>query len=91
MGQIEPELLRANIPLLPEKYKDELPEQREVRRMRYAEAYHKYDEALQAYVAETELQIQKYKREAMQSLEKKNRSQDEESILQQVNAALLAT
>ncbi len=51
MAQIEPELTMEGLKTLPEKYKNETPEDAHKRGHRYKQAFEKYDRQFQAYVS----------------------------------------
>lgn len=73
MGQIEPELTSPEINGLVEKYKDETPEQAEVRKNRYNAAYTEYEKKLQEYLTQKQGEAAVRKRKAMASVEKEAR------------------
>ncbi|MEK7137806.1 MAG: hypothetical protein AAB853_06020 [Patescibacteria group bacterium] len=80
MSQIEPELTSSQLPLLAEKYKDETPDQKEVRRKRYNAAFAKYDELYTAYVADMDARIHRYHREALRSIEEWSTGQESKKL-----------
>lgn len=77
MGEIEPDLVRNQIPLLGEKYKNETPEEKEQRSRRYLAAFEKFDAALKEYFRKYEEGIQRYKRNAAAYIESRSRQKEE--------------
>ncbi len=69
MGEIEPELLRENIPLLDAKYAGQTPEQKEARMQRYATAYKKFDIELGKFTSEIDTSVRKSKRQTLKAKE----------------------
>ena len=80
MGQIEPELVSANFPLLEAKMKGETEAAKKARGKRYNPAFIKYYEMLETYVAEMQAEIRRYKREARDAVESFVRSRNQKSI-----------
>ncbi len=64
MSKIEPELVSSEIPLLEQKYGFETEGLKRVRLDRYRDAFQKYDEAYQVYLAQLRQQIKQYKVDA---------------------------
>lgn len=77
MAEIEPELTTASIPLLDEKYKDETPEQAEERAQRYNRAFAAFHVKLQENQAQWISQFERLRREAMVTMEKDDRTQEQ--------------
>ena len=80
MGQIEPELTSASIPLLEEKYRDETSEEAELRRQRYNKAYEEYDRQYAGFLSQKEVEFQAHKRQAIASIEKEDRKEEEAQL-----------
>lgn len=91
MGQIEPDLLRENLPLLTQKYASETPQDRAARKQRYIEAFRKYHEALQSFTADMQAKIKAYKREAARSLEEEDRRRTDEESVNAIEASFAVT
>lgn len=85
MWHIEPELTSGVIPTLEEKYKNETPEQAEARAERYNQAYEKFQKALLAYFDRLNAKIREYGKQALTSLEKIER-EEEENVLKQMES-----
>lgn len=69
MGEIEPELLSANLPLLKEAYTNEAPDERAARAARYEAAYAEYDVRFAKNCADWNEQLHAYKRHALRNVE----------------------
>lgn len=82
MAGIEPELVSTAIPALKEKYKDETPEQTKARAERYEQAYDRFDEAFDAYLATLDRDLHEYRRQAISSAEGRDKVQDSNLELQ---------
>ncbi len=80
MATIEPELTLAQLPLLAEKYRDETPEQAKARAERYTKAYAEYDKAYDGYVGNAKAEVNQYRKDAFQSLEKEDRIRDQAKL-----------
>ncbi len=80
MGEIEPELLAGNLPLLEEKYKTEPPAQAKVRADRYEKAFAEYDKRLKAYLGDLDQRARTYQRMALKSAEEKEREEDDTAL-----------
>ena len=76
MGEIEPELLSKNIILLEEKYKEETPDQKKARGERYGKAFAEYEKHYQKYLADSSSTLQRFKGQALKSVEDADRKQD---------------
>lgn len=77
MGDIEPELLSANLLLLKEAYANETPDERAARAARYEAAYAEYDARFAKNCDDWNEQLHAYKRHALQNVE--NRVQNKEA------------
>jgi len=64
MAGIEEDLLLANIPHLPEKYKNETPEEHESRMERYKDAYRKFDQEFSKLMVQVNDEVHTQKRGA---------------------------
>ena len=82
MWKIEPELTSDAVETLSEKYKGETEEQAEIRAERYNQAYEKFQKALFAYFDKLNTKIREYGRQAIASLEKIEREEEEEAMKQ---------
>ncbi len=90
MGEIEPDLLTTQIPLLDEKYKNETPEQKKNRMAAYAQAFKIFDEAFKGMAGEMYGEIEKLKHAAQESrtsAEEKQRSDDVSSAEDQLSSS----
>ena len=74
MGQIEPDLLSDQIPLLEEKYKTETAEERKNRTDAYAKAFHIFDEVFKEMASGIYAEV-----EQLKHLAQKDRAFDEQS------------
>ena len=80
MSKIEPDLTTDQLPLLDEKYKNETPEQAQVRAARYEKAFAEYDKQLAAYLATLEAKVHQYQSTARKSLEHEERAKEEQAL-----------
>lgn len=80
MAEIEPELLLANIPALDIRYANETPEEHGVRMQRYAEAYKKFDIALQRFKEDVTGRVRGAKRASLQEEEAEGRGGEEKNM-----------
>lgn len=80
MGQIEPELVSAEIPKLKEKYSNETTEQKSARGERYRKAFIKYYEMFEIYVADMREKIRRYQRNAMKTVEEISQWEDSSAL-----------
>lgn len=86
MGEIETDLMLANIPLLEETYKSETPEQHESRMQRYAVAYKKFDIEIAKFMTDIDGKVRATQRKALQ--EKENAAQQEDqNVLNSIASA----
>ncbi len=76
MGDIEPELLSANLSLLKETYANETPDERAVRAARYEVAYAEYDVRFAKNCEDWNEQLHAYKRHALQNVESRVQIQE---------------
>lgn len=76
MGEIEPDLTSAGKKTLAEKYKDETPEQRALRKVRYQQALARYDEAYEGYMRTLKAQVERHRHQQFQDVEAKDRRQE---------------
>lgn len=67
MGQIEPDLLTHQIPLLEERYKSETPEERKKRMAAYAKAFKIFDEAFKEMAGGIYTEVEQLKHAAQQT------------------------
>lgn len=82
MGEIEPELLTANIPHLDEQYVNETEEDRAARYERYNTAYAAYDEAYAKWEADLNTLVTSYRHDALSSAEAQSKQDDETAMTQ---------
>lgn len=80
MEKIEPDLTTAQLPLLDEKYKNELPVESQARAQRYEKAFAEYDKQLAAYLSTLEAKVREYKSTARKSLERDERTKEEQTL-----------
>ena len=80
MGDIEPELLLANIPSLDAVHAAETPQQHEERMQRYAVAYKKFDEAMAVFMTDIHGKVRTSKREALVEQETQSKSEDQDAM-----------
>ena len=80
MSKIEVDLTTDQLPLLDEKYKNETPEQAQVRAQRYEKAFAEYDKQLAAYLAGLEAKVREYQTTARKSVEHEERVHEEEQL-----------
>lgn len=73
MRQIEPELVSGALPLLSKLYESENPDQKRIRGERYRQAFIKYYEMFDVYVADMKERIHRYQRDAMKTVEEASR------------------
>ncbi len=90
MGEIEPELLTANIPLLEEQHKGETPEEKAARSARYTEAYAQYDAAYKTWADNLQKAVAAVRKEALRSAEKKDKLNEDAQLLS-LEAAMAQT
>ncbi len=76
MGEIEPELMLSNVPLLDATYAGESKEEHEFRMKRYAVAYKKFEEAFGAFKTTVTGSIRQSKKQALQQQEQQSLSED---------------
>lgn len=76
MSKIEPDLVTSVLPTLDAKYKGESKEDAAARAKRYEAAFAEYEKQLKAYVAGLQGQVHQYKRAAIQSAEKDERTKE---------------
>ncbi len=85
MGAIEPDLTNAQRPLLIEKYKDETPEQTQVRMERYNQAFAEYEKQYKAYRVKRDGEMRSFENTLRKSVEKSATS-DETNALQNLES-----
>lgn len=86
MGEIDTDLMLANISLLEETYRNETPEQHESRMQRYAVAYKKFDIEIAKFMIDVDNKVRTTQRKALQ--EKENAAQkDEQNALNSIASA----
>jgi hypothetical protein len=70
MGQIEPDLVTAELPKLPEKFAKDTPEEKEARSFRYKRAYEQYDLLFDELVEKPLKQVKRKRKNALTFIEK---------------------
>jgi len=90
MGEIEPDLMLANIPLLEETYKSETIEQHESRMQRYAVAYKKFDIEIAKFMVDIDGKVRMTQRKALQEKESAAK-QDDQNALNSIASAFADT
>jgi hypothetical protein len=80
MQPIEPELLPDVLPTLKEKYKGETPDQAKARSARYTKAFAEYDKQYAVYMSALQAKVHTYKRQAVASVEQKDRQNDTDAM-----------
>jgi hypothetical protein len=80
MAIIEPDLTTTQLPLLREKYNNESPKETQVRAERYTKAYGEYDKQYDCFVRNAKEQLNQYRYNAFQSLEKEDRARDQAKL-----------
>jgi len=80
MSQIEPELVKKQIPLLKKKYAGETAEARKVRMTRYKVAFKEYREALKKYMTKLNKEIYAYGKTLMKEAEKNTQSTEQNKL-----------
>lgn len=73
MAEIEPELTSEGKKTIAEKYKDETPEERAARMLRYRQAFDRYDEAYNGYLQTLRLQVERERHAQFQAVETRDR------------------
>ena len=77
MSRIEPELTTAQKDKLPELYKNETPEQAQVRAQRYTKAFEEYDKQYAQYRSAQESSVHTFQRSIMSGVEARARGREE--------------
>ena len=80
MAEIEPDLTRAGLETLNEKYKDETPEQKEARAERYAAAYAEWKVRLGKIVALWKKEVMKYRDGLISNAKIQSAKKDEDEL-----------
>lgn len=80
MAHIEPELTSEQSKTLAEKYKNESPEERALRKQRYDLAFERCQRAYNEYMATLDAQVARYRRDAFLHAEMEDRSHEEGAI-----------
>ncbi len=76
MGQIEPELLSANLPMISSLCANETAEQRSARAKRYQAAFKEYDLRFKKHCDEWNQQLHNYKHEAIKYIEQEAKTNE---------------
>lgn len=80
MGEIDTDLMLANIPLLEETYRGETPEQHESRMQRYAVAYKKFDIEIAKFMIDVDGKVRATQRKALQEKESVAQIEDQNAL-----------
>ena len=80
MGDIEPDLLLANIPGLDEKYKGETDAEHKARMKKYKDAYEKFDVELAEFMGKVKQETRENKRNALKEKEQVSREEESDKI-----------
>lgn len=87
MGQIEQELMTDQIPLMPEKYKSETPEESKARAERYRKAFEEYDKKYQEYQQKLDGSVRTYSHDVLKGAENVA-TQEDTGALQNIESAI---
>lgn len=87
MGEIEPDLLLKNIPLLDQTYAGETSEQHDARMHRYSVAYKKFDLAMAKFMTDIDGKVRASQREALRAKEAEAK-QEESNALNSITSAI---
>ncbi len=87
MGEIEPDLLLANIPGLDEKYKGESDSEHEARMARYQKAYETFDKKFAEFMTDVHLRAHATKKKARLEQEAQAKT-EEDTVLQSIESAI---
>ena len=80
MGDIEPDLLLANIPLLDETYQGETPEEHESRLQRYAVSYKKFDLEMAKFMTDVNGNVRATQRAALREKEDQAKTEEQNAL-----------
>ena len=80
MGEIDTDLLFANIPLLDETYKSETPEQHEARMQRYAASYKAFDIEIAKFMVDIDSKVRTTQRKALREKEHVAELEDQNAL-----------
>lgn len=86
MGAIEPELTRAQIPLLDAKYQNETPEQKKARGERYAAAFAQFEHAFETLVMLWNNSLEAFQKKMLTASAKRIAEQDARKLTDLGNA-----
>ena len=87
MGQIEPDLVTAQIPLLDAKYANETPEEKRARGERYAEAFALFEQTFGAMTHSWEQAISAYREDAISATAERSAKEDSK-LLEDLGGAI---
>ncbi len=88
MRSIEPELTSTQLPLLPEKYPNETPEEKIARAARYTKAFAEYDKKFQEYCDKWGQDLRTYKRLATAFIEQEHRTGEQDNAMAEIESSL---
>ena len=80
MRGIELELLSDNLPKLKEQYRNETPEEKQKRAVRYNKAFAEYDKQFVIYMAELHEKVMSFRKQAIIELESRDRNADQSKM-----------
>lgn len=87
MGEVEPELMTSQLPLLKDKYKDETPEESRTRARRYTDAFKEYDRRYRQYLLEQKSTLRIYQHNLVRSSEDRSTGR-EQGILTDIESQI---
>jgi hypothetical protein len=76
MSHIEPELTSEGLKAIDAKYASETPEDKQARRKRYEQAFVRYEQAYQGYMATLNEQVQRFYRQSFTHIEQEDRQRE---------------
>lgn len=80
MAKIEPELTTTQLPKLEEKYRDESPEDRQVRMARYDVAFAEYDKQYGSFLMRLKVRADACRKSSRKSSEEANVAEENEHV-----------
>lgn len=90
MQEIDTDLITDNIPLLRKKYAGETPEEAKKRSARYEAAFTEYDKRYMLAIQNLNVEVQKYRRDALHSAEAMSIQNDVRKLEEIENAFTVA-
>lgn len=80
MGEIDTDLMLANIPLLEQTYAGETAEQHEARMHRYSVAYKKFDLEMAKFLTDVDGKVRASQRQALKEREEQAKQEDTNAL-----------